>query len=250
MKTLRRLLLISFLLLPGAYAVAQTPAPGAPFLPEVYTVPSAALAAQTVTPPTEDHQFWNEVQLIKHLGEKRDLIFFGVLRLGQDFKRPVDERIGAGYAFKVNKYLTVMPTYLHVEYQPYPTRIIHEERIIMNVTGKFSLGKFTFTDRNLFERRVRPSVKDFTVYRNRLQIDHPAKLGSFEFKPFIADEIWYSTQSGANGEFGWFRNRISAGIIKQFNKRFNAEFFLLYQSDGKSRPGNIPVVGTLFRYVL
>lgn len=202
------------------------------------------------TPPQDDNQFWNEVQLIKALGKKHDLIFIGVLRVGQDLKRPVDERIGGGLAFKPNKYLTLMPTYLYVDQQPYPGRRISEHRLILNVTGKFNLGKFLFTDRNLFERRARHNSRDFTVYRNRLQIDHPAKLGSFSFKPFVADEVWYSTQQGIAGRQGWFRNRISVGIIKQFSERMNAEFFYLRQNDGIARPGDVHAFGTLFRVFL
>lgn len=245
MKLIRILVTLFFTLLATVAVSAQTTA-------TIETTSSSATAATAaaVTPPTEDHQFWNEFQLVKHTGKKTDLVLIGVLRIGRDWARPVDERVGVGYAFKLNKFLTVMPTYLHVEYQPYPTRVIHEERLVLNVTGKASLGKFTFTDRNLIERRVRPSVKDFTVYRNRLQIDHPAHLGHFAFKPYVADEVWHSTQTGARGEFGWFRNRISVGLIKQLTEHLSGDIFVLYQSDGLSRPGNIPVVGTLFRYTL
>jgi hypothetical protein len=245
MKLIRILVTLFFTLLAAVAVSAQTTA-------TIETTSSSATAATAaaVTPPTEDHQFWNEFQLVKHTGKKTDLVLIGVLRIGRDWARPVDERVGVGYAFKLNKFLTVMPTYLHVEYQPYPTRVIHEERLVLNVTGKASLGKFTFTDRNLIERRVRPSVKDFTVYRNRLQIDHPAHLGHFAFKPYVADEVWHSTQTGARGEFGWFRNRISVGMIKQLTEHLSGDIFVLYQSDGLSRPGNIPVVGTLFRYTL
>lgn len=203
-----------------------------------------------VDPPHDDHQFWNETQIIKHLDEKHDLIFTGVIRIGRDWQRPVDERAGVGLAFKVSPHFTIIPTYTHVEYQPYAGRYIHEERLILNVTGKANVGKFAFTDRNLIERRVRPGTKDFTIYRNRLQIDYPWHLGHWAFRPFVADEVWYSTQSGATSEFGWFRNRISAGISKQFNPHFSGDFFLLMQHDGLTRPGNIPVVGTLFRYTL
>ena len=116
---------------------------------------------------------------------------------------------------------------------------------------KGNLGKFLFTDRNLYERRVRPNTPDFNVYRNRLQIDHPVRIGDFNFKPFIADEVWYSDQRQANGRsFGWFRNRISTGIIRQFNQRFSGEFYVLMQHDGLSRPGNIPVAGAILRYTL
>ena len=222
MKLIRILVTLFFTLLATVAVSAQTTA-------TIETTSSSATAATAaaVTPPTEDHQFWNEFQLVKHTGKKTDLVLIGVLRIGRDWARPVDERVGVGYAFKLNKYLTVMPTYLHVEYQPYPTRIIHEERLVLNVTGKASLGKFTFTDRNLLERRVRPSVKDFTVYRNRLQIDHPAHLGHFAFKPYVADEVWHSTQTGARGEFGWFRNRISVGLIKQLTEHLSGDFFVL-----------------------
>ncbi|MBL8189422.1 MAG: DUF2490 domain-containing protein [Acidobacteria bacterium] len=244
MKLFRLVALMFSLLLLVTLATAQSPATAASQTNDIAAAPAV------VKPPTEDHQFWNEFQLVKHTGRKTDLVLIGVLRIGRDWARPVDERVGVGYAFKLNKYLTVMPTYVHVEYQPYPTRIIHEERLVLNITGKASLGKFTFTDRNLIERRVRPSVKDFTVYRNRLQIDHPAHLGKFAFKPYVANEVWHSSQTGANGQFGWFRNRISVGIIKQLTEHLSGDFFVLYQSDGLSRPGNIPVVGTLFRYTL
>lgn len=222
------------------------------FLVAALAMASTAAQAQTVPPPREDNQFWNETQLIAPLNKQTDLIVIGVLRVGRDFARLVDERIGAGVAFKLSKYLTLMPTYLYVDQQPFAGRRINEHRLVMNVTGKFKLGQFTFTDRNLVERRARHSERDFTVYRNRLQIDHPARIGGFEFKPFIADEVWYSTQqrTGDTGRQGWYRNRISAGIIKQFGDRFQAEFFYLRQQDGLSRPGEVHVLGTLFRVYL
>lgn len=201
-------------------------------------------------PAQDDRQFWNETQLIKRMDDKHDLIVIGVLRVGRDVQRPVDERIGAGLAFKLNKYLTVMPTYVYVDQQPYEGLRIREHRLVMNLTGKAKLGEWTFTDRNLIERRVRHNSRDFTVYRNRLQIDHPAKIGQFTFKPFVADEIWHSTQTVQGRNLGWFRNRVSAGIIKQFTTRFSAEFFYLRQNDGVSRPGDVHAVGTLFRVFL
>jgi Protein of unknown function (DUF2490) len=203
--------------------------------------------AQSPPPPRDDRQFWNETQLIKRLTENKDFIIIGVFRLGREFQRPVDERIGAAVAFKLNKFLTLTPAYLYVDQQPFAGRRISEHRLLFTFTGKLTLGKFTFTDRNQFERHVRHASRDFTIYRNRLQIDHPAHLGAFAFKLFVADEIFYSTQAGPAGRQGWFRNRISAGIIKQFNERFNAEFFYLYQHDGLSNPGNVHAVGTLFR---
>jgi Protein of unknown function (DUF2490) len=206
--------------------------------------------AQTPLPPGDDRQIWTEAQIIKPLKDDKDLIIIGVMRFGREVRRPVDERIGGGIAFKMNRYMTLTPTYLYVDQQPYEGLRINEHRLIINLTGKIRLGKLTLTDRNQLERRVRHNSRDFTMYRNRLQIDHPARLGKFQFKPFLADEVFYSTQTGTLGRQGWFRNRISAGIIKQISKRLNAEFFYLYQHDGISRPGNIHTIGTLFRIYL
>ncbi|MEP7339509.1 MAG: DUF2490 domain-containing protein [Acidobacteriota bacterium] len=232
-RLLRQSLLLAALLANGDEAFAQTGA---------------------AEPPRDDRQFWHETQFIAPLGKQTDLIVIGVVRIGREFSRPVDERIGAGVAFKLNKYLTLMPTYVYVDQQPFAGRRISEHRLVMNVTGKFKLGEFAFTDRNLIERRARHASRDFTVYRNRLQIDHPARIGGFQFKPFIADEVWYSTQQRAAGSQpgrqGWFRNRISAGIIKQFGDHFQAEFFYLRQHDGLSRPGQVHALGTLFRVYL
>lgn len=218
------------------------------FLTLVLSMLSAVQAQPT--PSREDNQFWNETQLIKPLSKDKDLIIIGVLRVGRNFARPVDERIGAGLAFKLNKYLTIMPTYIYVDQQPFAGRRIQEHRVIFNATAKFKLGELTFTDRNLIERRVRHATRDFTVYRNRLQLDYPVRLGRVNFKPFLADEVWYSTQSGQQRRQGWFRNRISAGIIKQFGERFNAELFYLRQTDGISFPGDVHALGTLVRVYL
>ncbi len=209
-----------------------------------------AQAQTPLLPPREDRQFWGETQITKPLTDDKDLIIIGVLRFGREVHRPVDERIGGGVAFKMNKYVTLMPTYLYVDQQPFEGSRIREHRLIFNLTGKIGLGNFTFTDRNLLERRVRHGTPDFTVYRNRLQVDHPARIGTFQFKPFLAGEIFHSTQAGADGSQGWFRKRYSAGIMRQFSKRFNAEVFYLYQQDSISRPGNIHAVGTLFRVYL
>jgi hypothetical protein len=209
-----------------------------------------AVGQGVIVPPRADNQFWNETQLIKRLSEKRDLVLIGGLRIGQGLSRPVDERFGAGIAFRLNKHLTIQPTYLFVAYQPFPGREFTEHRLVFNATGRFKIHDFNFTDRNLIEHRVRPTGPDFTTYRNRLMIDHPVRLGSLRFNPFIANEAWYTTQPIATGRFGWSRNRLSVGILKQFSPKFYMEVHYLHQNDGLSRPGNIKTIFTFFRYTL
>jgi hypothetical protein len=211
-----------------------------------------ATVTQAQAPPRDDHQFWHETQLIKPLNEakNRDLWIFGILRTGRELSRPVDERIGAGVAFKFKKHFTFLPFYLYTDQQPFAGRNIHEHRLVAEFTIKVPVGKFTVSDRNRYERRVRHNERDFGVYRNRLFIDHPAKLGSFTFKPFIGTELWYSTQTTGGREQGWFRARYFAGINKQLKPNLYGELFYVRQQDGVARPGNVHAVGTLLRYVL
>jgi Protein of unknown function (DUF2490) len=201
-----------------------------------------SFAQNVIDDQREDTQFWNETQIIIPMRDRADLMFFGVLRVGRDLARPVDERGGVGVALKANRFLTIIPTWLYVAQQPTATSKNIEHRLVFNATFKFGLGKFAFTDRNLIERRLRNGRDDFTMYRNRLQIDHPVSLGSFKFRVFVADEAWYDSLRDA-----WVRNRASAGIIKQISRHITAEVFYLRQNDGFARPGDAHVIGTLFR---
>ncbi|MGH9938737.1 MAG: hypothetical protein ACREAM_21055, partial [Blastocatellia bacterium] len=107
---------------------------------------AATTSAQTVAgDPREDVQFWSETQIIIPMRERVDLMMIGVLRLGRDLTHPVDERGGAAIAFKGNKFLTIIPTWLYVAQQPTAARKNIEHRLIFNATVKFPVGKFVFT---------------------------------------------------------------------------------------------------------
>ena len=211
-------------------------------LPAFSLLLSLTISSLAQTPPRHDTQFWNETQLAVPVSQKADLVLIGGLRFGREISRPVDERIGAGVAFKPNRHFTIQPYYLYVAQQPFAGRKVFEHRLNLDVTVRVFPGRFTIADRNRIERRVRHSSRDFTVYRNRLQIDHPARLGSFKFKPFVANEIFYDSSASR-----WTRNRFSVGIIREFSPRFTGEFYYLRQNDGRARPGNLHVIGTVFR---
>jgi hypothetical protein len=203
---------------------------------------SAQTGAQIVADGgAEDTQFWNDNEIIKPVNNRVNLILFGTLRVGRDLTRPVDERGGAGASIKLTRFLTITPHWLYVARQPTPTRKEIEHRLIFAATFQFSAGKFVFTDHNQPERRLRIGGEDFTVYRNLLQIDHPAKIGSFDFRVFVADEVWYDFRQSA-----WVLNRISAGIIKKFSPHLTAHFFYLQQNVRRGRPGTVHVIGAYF----
>ena len=200
---------------------------------------------QTTSPPRSDAQVWTEVQLSVPLAQKIDLVLMGVTRFGRNVSRPVNERIGGGVSFKVGKYLTLLPFYLHVASQP--TKNIHftEERITLEAAVRFPAGRFTIGDRNRIEFHIHNPRPNFTQYRNRLQIEHPVKLGKAKFTGFVADEVFYDSIAGS-----WIRNRVYIGISRKVNKHFTLDLYYVRQNDSHSHPGDIHAVGTAFKFHL
>lgn len=204
-----------------------------------------AARAQTVSLPRDDNQVWTEYQLAVPIDGKTDFVALGVLRFGRNVSRPVNERIGAGVSRKIGKYLTVFPFYLHVAAQPTSVSNSTEERITLEATLKFPLGRFKFIDRNRVELHFNSRSGQFTQYRNRPQIEHPMRIGKVEFEGFIADEVFYDSIASA-----WIRNRIYVGVSKKVNAHFTFEAFYVRQNDSHSRPGNINALGSVLKFRL
>lgn len=192
-----------------------------------------------------DNQFWTDVQVAVPVTKNFDFNILGTLRVGRDFNRPVDERIGAGFTFRAGKYLTFSPNYLHIGMQPFPRRRVWENRLSLPVTVRFNAGDFRISDRNLIERRLRNSGINSTRYRNRFQVDHPFGAKDWQLSFFIADEVFYDWTVDR-----WVRNRFYAGGTKVFNKHFTQELYYLRQNDGVSVPGDLNVLGTTLRFRL
>jgi hypothetical protein len=202
---------------------------------------------QSSCPPQRcDTQVWNDTQLAIALNKKVDFLLLGTLRLGRNVSRPVDERIGFGFSFKVGKYLTFTPSYLYIATQPLKNQKGFENRFTFAATLRGPIGGgFILTDRNQFERRIRHPQVDSTRYRNRLQIEHPFKIESAKFYGFVADEVFYDWKVNA-----WVRNRLTVGAGHVFNQHFTGELYYLRQNDSHTKPGDINVIGTTLRFRL
>jgi len=211
------------------------------FLPATCTTGSQAQAQSA--PVREDTQVWSEVQLAVPLSKQVDFVMIGTVRVGRRVHRPVDERLGAGFSFKAGKYLTLAPSYSYIRTQPTRGRNQSEDRLSFAATLGAPVGKFTLTDRNLFERRYRHRQGVSTRYRNRLQVQHPFKLGDMALAWFIADEVQYDWSFA-----DWVRNRFTIGVSRKFNKHFTVDLYYLRQNDGRSSPGDLHVIGTTFRF--
>jgi len=205
---------------------------------------AANVCAQITLLPQSDTQNWNDVYLAVPILKTVDFVLLGTVRNGRDITRPVDERVGVGFSFKVGKYLTVVPNYLHIEMQPFAGRKVLEERLSVATTAKIPVRRFNVSDRNLFERRFRPLV-DATRYRNRLQVDHPIGPTKHHISLFIADEVFYDWFFNA-----WVRNRFTVGGTKVVNKHLTFDLYYLRQNDSHSFPGDLHVIGSAWRFHL
>ena len=207
---------------------------------------AGAVRGQSTSSQSHDTQIWNDAQFAIALNKKVDFLLLGSLRIGRDVSRPVYERIDLGFAFKVGKYLTLTPSYLYVATQPLKNQKGFENRLSFAATIRGPIGHgFILSDRNLFERRIRHPQVDATRYRNRLQIEHPFKIGATKLNGFMSDEVFYDWSVNA-----WVRNRFAIGVGHTFNQHFTAEVYYLRQSDGRSKPGDIDAIGTTLRFRL
>jgi hypothetical protein len=209
---------------------------------------SIQIFSQTV-PPESDVQAWSEVQLTFPVIKKKDekgkefdqLTFFlvGNLRFGQNLRHFVDERIGFGLDFRVNKNLSLTSAYLYIAAQPLKNRREFENRLRLAATVEKKFRRFSLKDRNLFEYRIRNSRSDSTRYRNRLTFAFPVLKNDKEiFSPFAANEIYYdfSTKNVT-------RNEVSAGISRKINSNVSTDIFYLWRRNRGNVLTNVNVIG-------
>jgi hypothetical protein len=201
-------------------------------------------SAQTPVPKA-DTQSWNDIQITIPLSKKVDFLIQGTLRIGGNISKAVDERWGFGFNYKLHKYVTINELYFHREARAPNARHEVEERLTLGATLSKPIGKFTLSDRNSFERRWRQPQVDAWRYRNRIQLEHPFTIRKAKFTGFVSDEVFYDWSL-----HDWVRNRFQVGARHAFNKHFTGDLYYLRQNDGRSRPGDIHVIGTVMRFRL
>jgi len=193
--------------------------------------------------PKADTQSWNDVQLTVPLSKKVDLLVQGTLRIGGNLTTAVDERWGFGFNYKAWKYITLNELYFHREAKPPNGRQEDEDRLTLGATLRVPVKKFTLIDRNWFERRWRSPQVDAWRYRNRFQLEHPFKIRKAKFTWFISEEPFYDWS-----QHDWVRNRFGVGASHVFNKHFTGDLYLMRQNDGRTRPGDVNIIGTVLRF--
>ena len=218
----------------------------APFLMLMMLLAVTTVAAQTTNPvPETDFQNWNDVQISVPVSKKVDFGLVGTLRVGDNLTKAVDERFGVGFNYKLNPYVTLQQSLFGRVARPPHGRREHETRLTLGAIVQRPFGKFTLSDRNWFEKRWRDPQLDAWRYRNRLRLEHPFEINKTKFTWFVSDEVFYDWTL-----HDWVRNRAAAGASHAFNKQFTLEVYYMRQNDGRSRPGDLHIIGTLWRIKL
>ena len=204
----------------------------------------AANAAAQSRVPDDDTQSWNDFQLTVPMTKKAEFYVAGTLRIGDNVTTPVDERWGVGFNYKVNQYLTLSQLVFSRSARP-PNGLVTETetRLAFGATVQKPIGKFTLSNRSAFERRWRSPQVDAWRYRNRVRLEHPFKIDKTKFTWFVSDEFFYDWSL-----HDWVRNRAAIGAYHAFNKHFTLELYYMRQNDGRSRPGDIHVIGSVWKF--
>ena len=212
----------------------------------IFACLAGVTSAQTPeSAPTDDTQIWNDLQVTVPLKKKVDLNFTATFRWGRNLSSPVSQRGAISIAYKANKFLTFETGYLYVASQPSEGRKSYNTTFSINGTLRFPVGKFRLSNRNQFERRFRNSRSDSTRYRNRMRVEYPVTAGNAKFNVFASNEVFYDWSVKE-----WVRNRLSVGANKKLNERLTGEIYYMRQNDGRSRPGDLHVIGTLLKIQL
>lgn len=201
--------------------------------------------AQAPAVDTTDNQVWNETQIILPLVRKNEgtekLSFFvnGNLRFGRDVRHLIDERVGFGFIYKHNKYISITPSYIYIAQQPAPGQKLYESRLRFAVGLENHWKKFSVDDRNLVEYRFRHRLADSVRYRNKLRFLVPVKRNDKEiFAPYVADEVFYDFRAK-----GFTRNEISFGMIRKLTPKVSADLFYTRQIDLSVAARNVNIFG-------
>ncbi|MEZ5347133.1 MAG: DUF2490 domain-containing protein [Pyrinomonadaceae bacterium] len=220
-------------------------------------VVSASICVYSQEPNEGDIQFWNETKVyFKSVsrtdsnGKKQKFIspfVMGTLRVGQNVRHFVGERIGFGFDVQLNKHFKLTPSYYYIADQVVKNSKAFEHRLRIEITGEKKWDKISLSNRNRFERRIRHGRNDSTRYRNKTKVAFPIKNsnGGEIITPFIADEPFYDF---AKKE--WSRNELSAGIGKKLSKSASAEFFYMLQNNTGNTLKRVNIFGVNLKFTV
>jgi len=183
-----------------------------------------------------DNKYYSEFAFKHKLNDKFDLFFTPEMRYKNDMGTLYYYQVRFGSTFHAHKNLDLALAYRYLQNKVAGSWDKNDVQYIeMLAIPKIKLGGFDISDANKLERRFYENAPDRWVYRNLITFAYPAKIGNFEFTPYISNEIYY--------DFELERMNLNWATIGA-NKKINNYLTVgLYYRDETSR------VGTLSKWV-
>lgn len=171
----------------------------------------------------------------------------GIIRIGQDVRHFVGERIGFGFDVQLNKYFKLTPSYYYIVDQATKNSKAIENRLRIEITGEKKWDKLSFSNRNRFERRIRNGRSDSTRYRNKTKLAYATKNsdGDEIITLFVADEPFYDFSKKE-----WSRNEFSAGFGKKLSNSTSAEVFYMLQNNTGNTLKRVNIFGVNLKFTV
>ena len=192
--------------------------------------------------PHLDSQLWPDTQASIRLRPQWSLTLFTTIRLGQDDSALVSKQAGIGINRAFGEHWSGALSYRYISAEPTPGARSQEHRFFADLTPRLALKwGVRVSDRNRIELRNVSHVGSWR-YRNRLQFERPMKVGGFKFTPYVADEPYFYTRYQ-----GWTRNQFFAGARVPLNRHLTFDGFYMRQSDARTLPGYLHVLGAFWR---
>jgi len=168
-----------------------------------------------------DNKYYSEFALKHKLNNKFDLFFTPEFRYNNDMGNIYYYHMRVGAAFHAHKNLDLALAYRFIQNKVSGGWDSNDIQYIETITTpKIKLGGFNISDANKVEYRFYANAPDRWVYRNLLTFAHPAKIGGFEFTPYVSDEIYYDFEVG-KANLNW----ATLGANKKMNKYLTLGFY-------------------------
>jgi hypothetical protein len=178
------------------------------------------------------------------MNEQFDFTFVGTFRFGNNITQLNDRRIAASIVYKPNKSWSFQPFYWNIVARNSRGRFQMEHRLNLRATYRFPFKKFGLSHRSWIERRLRKPRNSWR-YRPSLSFEKGIEKIIPDARVFVTEEVFYDSILKK-----FSRNRFSVGINKTLTKNLSLDVFYMRQNDGFSRPGDLNVIGTSWRFKL
>jgi hypothetical protein len=184
-----------------------------------------------------DTQVWVTEQVEGAVSENTIVKFEEEERLGGSASNLYYHHTDIGVGYKIGKGLSVTAQLRNV-FENKSGTWQHELRPHANVTYATTLCGFAVSDRGRFEYRDR-ETKDGFRFRNLLTISAPSVWNMYDFRPYIADELFVDINQG-----DFVRNRLYSGVTRPIAGQLSVDLYYMWQiNKGGAEWENIDVAG-------